>query len=270
MGIKVYDVSNLERINCRTGSEGYQAKYYADNKEHFIKTQASLSGILMRDWQVEVIASKLCKLLNIYSVEQHHCKVKNNDRVLDAVVSNNFEKEHKEFISFETLINKFDGSSTHESAFIKMSSYDKLNYCACMISKATKINIKHTFKYMLDLAIIDILVGNIDRHTRNFGVFWDSLYSRYSIARVFDNGMGLFENDYYRDNYNCIEDRMRNTYVAPYGEDPFDMLIILKKHININNIYKFQDIKLSDYKFPNEDAKIYFKEVLKQIRSEKI
>ena len=266
MGIKTYDIKDLERINSRTGSEGYQAKYYADNRKHFIKTQASLSGVLMNDWQVEIIASKLCKLLNIYSVEQHHCKVRNNNRILDAVVSNNFEQEYKELISFETLINKFDGSSTNESKFIKMSSFEKLNYCASMIAKITNINIKYTFKYMLDLAIIDILVGNVDRHTRNFGVFWDSFHCKYTIARVFDNGMGLFENDYYRDSYKCLDDRMRSTYVAPYGEDPFDMLEILKKNININKIYNFEKIKTSDYVFPNTDAKMYFSEVLKQIK----
>ena len=54
---------------------------------------------------------------------------------------------------------------------------------------------------MLNLAILDCLVGNCDRHTRNFGVFFNSSKGEFSIAPVFDSGMGLFEHDYYRDKY---------------------------------------------------------------------
>lgn len=118
---------------------------------------------------------------------------------------------------------------------------------------------------MLDLAVIDIIIGNTDRHTKNFGVFWDINNQKFKIARIFDNGMGLFENDSYRDFYDSIEDRMRNLYIEPYGEDPFDLIDIIKSKININNIYNFKDIRASDYKFPNNDSKLYFKEIIKRL-----
>ncbi|SFO07295.1 hypothetical protein SAMN04487831_10793 [Pseudobutyrivibrio sp. UC1225] len=91
---------------------------------------------------------------------------------------------------------------------------------------------------MIDLAVIDCLVGNVDRHTRNFGLFFNSNTGEYSIPLVFDNGMGLFEHDYYRDNYKSFEEAMNNVYVSPYGEDPFDFLLELNKKYHLRTLYK--------------------------------
>lgn len=265
-GIKIYNIADLEKYNCRSGSDGYQAKYFADSRKHFIKTQASLSGVLMNDWMVEIIASKLCDRLNINCVKQQHCKVRDEVKTLDAVVSKNFELDGWDFVSFESLLNRLSGESTQDSFFIRLGTIEKMEYCAKVIAKACNINYKYALKYMIDLAVIDILVGNNDRHTKNFGVFWDINNNKFSIAKIFDNGMGLFENDYYRDNYKNLQERMRNVYVAPYGEDPFDMIKILKNYININNIYNFGNIKSSELTFPNEDSKVYFKEILNELR----
>lgn len=265
-GVKIYNVEDLEVYSCRSGSDGYQAKYFADNRENFIKTQASLSGVLMKDWMVEIIASKLCDKLTINCVKQQHCKVRDSVKTLDAVVSRNFEMDGFDFISFESLLNRIHGESTQDSFFIRFNTLEKLEYCAKIIAKTCNINYKHALKYMIDLAIIDVLVGNNDRHTKNFGVFWNINSNKFSLAKIFDSGMGLFENDYYRDNYRNMQERMRNVYVSPYGEDPFDMIKILKNYVNINNLYNFNNIKSSELTFPNEDSKIYFKEILKEIR----
>lgn len=266
MGVKVYDIKNLEHIHCRTGSDGYQAKYYANDRKYFIKTQAKLSGVLMNDWQVEIIASKICDKLNINCVKQSHCRVKDSVKTLDAVISDNFELSGNEFVSFETLLNRLNGKSTSDSEFIKLNTSNKLRYCASIISKACNIDIKYSMKYMIDLAVIDILVGNIDRHTRNFGVFWNNKLNCYTIAKIFDNGMGLFENDDYRDRYKNINERLRTLYVSPYGEDPFDMIEILYNLVNLNSMYNFKSLKVSDYTFPNSDSKLYFSEILTKIR----
>ncbi len=49
--------------------------------------------------------------------------------------------------------------------------------------------------------------------------------------------MGLFENDPYRDEYRTFEEAMNHVYVAPYGEDPFDMLELLDKEYGLRSIY---------------------------------
>ena len=90
---------------------------------------------------------------------------------------------------------------------------------------------------MLDLAVIDCLVGNVDRHTRNFGLFYRNDNGCFEVPMVFDSGMGLFEHDNYRDRYESFDEAMRNVYVSPYGEDPFDMLQILDREYHLKKIY---------------------------------
>ena len=90
---------------------------------------------------------------------------------------------------------------------------------------------------MLDLAVVDCLVGNVDRHTRNFGLFFNAVTGRYEIPLLFDNGMGLFENDPYRDRYKSFDEAMNTVYVSPYGEDPFDMFRMLDEEFNLERMY---------------------------------
>ena len=49
--------------------------------------------------------------------------------------------------------------------------------------------------------------------------------------------MGLFEHDYYRDQYESFEEAMRNVYVSPYGEDPFELLEMLDKAFGLKTKY---------------------------------
>lgn len=85
--------------------------------------------------------------------------------------------------------------------------------------------------------MLDCLVGNVDRHTRNFGLFYNVHTGEFEIPLVFDSGMGLFENDPYRDEYRTFEEAMNHVYVVPYGEDPFDMLELLDKEYGLLSIY---------------------------------
>ena len=68
----------------------------------------------------------------------------------------------------------------------------------------------------------------------------------YSIPPVFDNGMGLFEHDYYRDEYKTFDEAMNNVYVAPYGEDPFEFLEELNRHFHLKDIYSPSEINYPD------------------------
>ena len=65
--------------------------------------------------------------------------------------------------------------------------------------------------------------------------------------------MGLFEHDYYRDQYASFEDAMHNVYVSPYGEDPFDFLQMLNDEFQLIEVYRgveeiaYPDILHTDY-----------------------
>ena len=54
--------------------------------------------------------------------------------------------------------------------------------------------------------------------------------------------MGLFEHDYYRDEYKSFDEAMNNVYVAPYGEDPFDFLQELNKQFHLKEVYATREI----------------------------
>ena len=139
-------------------------------------------------------------------------------------------------MSFESLINRI-GLFTNESYFVKLNAIEKLQWCAEQLSEIGNIDYDKKIKYMIDLAVIDCLVGNVDRHTRNFGLFYNTCSGQFEIPLIFDNGMGLFENDGYRDRYTSYDSAMMNVYVSPYGEDPFDMMDLLMKEWDLYSIY---------------------------------
>lgn len=234
--IPIFEFQKKDLILTRTDTDGFQMKALSHDRRLFIKSQAVISGIEMRDWAVEIIAADLANQLGIPCVQQHHCKFAFGDRKWDGVYSDNFEIDGYTFLSFESLI-ATKHLSTRDDSFIKLSSLDKLKWCARQISEIGGISYSEAEKYMLDLAVLDCLVGNVDRHTRNFGVFFSSISGEYKIPLIFDNGMGLFEHDYYRDNYKSFDEAMNNVYVSPYGEDPFDFLVELNKEFHIKERY---------------------------------
>ena len=238
--------SKKEKVLNRTDTNGYQLKGTTHNRRYFVKSQAIMSGVVLNDHLVEVIASDICRQLSIPCVQQKLCRFIYEGKSFEGVYSENFELDGYTFISFESLLNR-QGLSTKDEDFIALDSISKLKWCAKQLSVIGRLEYKDTLKYMLDLAITDCLIGNVDRHTRNFGLFYNAHSTRYEIPLVFDNGMGLFENDYYRDSHNTFDEAMRNVYVAPYGEDPFDMIIMLNEEFDLSNIYPaLQDLTYPD------------------------
>lgn len=248
-GISIHDIADIsafefqkkDMLITRTDTDGFQMKALSVDRRFFIKSQAVISGVRMQDWAVEIIAADIADQLGIPCVDQHHCGFAFGGRTWDGVYSKNFEIDGYTFISFETLIST-KNLSTKDDTFIRMKSIEKLQWCAGQISDICGIGYKDAEKYMLDLAVLDCLIGNVDRHTRNFGVFYNSNTGVYSIPLIFDNGMGLFEHDYYRDEYKTFDEAMNNVYVAPYGEDPFVFLRELNTHFHLKKIYKARKI----------------------------
>ncbi|MCR4566592.1 MAG: helix-turn-helix domain-containing protein [Pseudobutyrivibrio sp.] len=243
--IPTFEFQKKDFIISRTDTDGFQMKALSSDRKLFVKSQAIISGVDMRDWAVEIIAADIAKQLSIPCVGQQHCRFAFNNRVWDGVYSKNFEIDGYTFLSFEALIGTKQ-LSTKDDSFIKMGSIEKLKWCAKQISDICEVDYTDAERYMLNLAVLDCLVGNVDRHTRNFGVFFNSNTGEYSLPLVFDNGMGLFEHDYYRDNYNSFEEAMNNVYIAPYGEDPFDFLVELNQCFHLKSVYNVTDIDYLD------------------------
>lgn len=234
-------------IELRSCVDGYQPKFIVDNGEKFVKLQCQIGRTLRDDWRVEDIASRICVQLGINCVKQVPCKVRlklKNGKVLErlGVVSNNFEKLGYQFISYNRLL-EINDINPNSKEYVNLNTIDKIKYQVQIISKICEIGEKLLLKYMFDLATIDMLVLNQDRYFRNFGVFWNVQSGNYEIAPIFDNGMGLFENDTMFDNMNNLENCLRYSYIAPYGEDPFELLDMLKKKQAYRNYLKALNIK---------------------------
>ena len=234
--IPVFHFPKKDMILYRSDTDGYQMKAITPDRKYFVKAQAVMGGIKLRDWAVEIIAARLCRQFGIPCVEQKHCRFVYGGEELDGVYSLNFELDGYTFISFESLLER-NHRSTRDDEFIRMDAVSKLKWCAGQLSEIGHIDLGKAEKYMLDLAVIDCLVGNVDRHTRNFGLFYRNDNGCFEVPMVFDSGMGLFEHDNYRDRYESFDEAMRNVYVSPYGEDPFDMLQILDREYHLKKIY---------------------------------
>ena len=249
-------------LTLRTDADGYQLKAISHDRRWFVKSQAVIGGLKMNDWKVEITASDICDTLGIPHVLQKYCEFVYAGQIFNGVYSANFELDGKNFVSFERLLEKM-GLSSNDEEFISMDAMSKMNWCAEKLSKAGALPIDATLKYMLDLAVIDCLCGNVDRHTRNFGLFFDVNTKRFEIPLIFDNGMGLFEHDPYRDRYESYESAMNTVYVSPYGEDPFDMMKMLKENFKLHDLYpRYKDISYRQ-EYLSPFAKEYSERMLK-------
>lgn len=258
---KQFNVTDLKACETRSGTQGYQPKYYVDN--YFIKQQARIDGILMNDWQVEIFASKLCELLNIKSVIQKPCKIIKGINTYMGVYSENFEKKGVHFVPFKYLLDR-NKDDIRNYAFNSLSALDKLSLCCNIMSKYSGINYFELEAYMLKTALIDILVCNVDRHIKNFGVM--KTVNGYTVAPIFDNGMGFFESISNKSMYSSLDEIMREAYISPYGEDPFDMLKLLKCKYNLISYLNKHTLNQSlKWTFPNKYAKQYYFRILREI-----
>lgn len=255
-----FEFAKNDLLTVRTDTDGFQPKAISKDGKWFIKSQAIIGGARMNDWLVEIIASDVCMQLEIPCVLQKRCEFLYAGHSFDAVYSKNFEVEACSFVSFERLLERA-GGSMHDDEFIRMSPVEKLKWCAEKLSKAGNISYEETERYMVNLALIDCLVGNVDRHGRNFGLFYNSHTESYEIPMLFDNGMGLFEHDYYRDEYKTFDEAMRNVYISPYGVDPFDMLKILDDEFDLNKTYP----KLRNLQIKTDNISEFAKEYINRM-----
>lgn len=264
MEIERFVLTKENTLNYRSSTGGYQMKALSQNHETFIKAQAIISGVLMNDWLVELIASDFARSLGMPVVEQHECEVDYHGSTFKGVYSRNFELDGYEFISFQTLISR-NNLSTRDDSYIKLNATNKLRWCAHQISVSTNIPYNMCEKYMLDIAVLDCLVGNVDRHVHNFGVFYNVEKGMYETAGIFDSGMGLFEHDPYKDTYKTYEAAMGNVYVSPYGEDPFEMFDLLITEFDLS-IYPFEKLRMPK-RLPNIHAKRYLHDMFAKVKA---
>lgn len=256
--INVINVSKENVFFHSSGSNGYQMKFVKDDL--FLKASAIIRHKEVKDHLVEKIASDIAEDLDIPCVRQDICIIDYDGLIMNGVKSKNFNKEGIEYVPFRSFLD-FNRKSFIEEQMIKCSTVNKIALCSQVVSDCCEITKEEYNKYLIECAIIDCLVGNVDRHLKNFGLFVKG--DKYSVPLIFDNGMGMFENDPYKDSYKTLDDAYCYLYINPYGEDPFDMIDILLSEYDLKR-YDFTKIK-EPKEFPSDLAKIYFDKMLNYI-----
>lgn len=268
---RTFKVNSKQALRQRTGTDGYQPKFLVDEGKYFLKVQCKLSGEYMDDWRVENIASRVGTSLGFNIIKQNPCNVilteDRFERQLKGVYSVNFEQLGLKYRSFESIVNTVGIETKRNEAFIKMSNTDKMRWMASLIAKTTFITYNEYLDYLIKTAIIDIIVGNADRHTRNFGVVFNSNTQKDEIAPIFDCGMGLFEHDIWIKHNADFETALSQLYIEPYSEDPIRLLHDIDKDFGIKsklrkNLYK---LDISPNIFPSKKAYKYYKLILKEL-----
>lgn len=262
----MFRVNNNDALVSRTGTDGYQPKFIVNDGNNFVKVQCQLNRVLRDDWKVEYIASKLCLHFKIKAVIQKPCRVVisygNKEREYYGVVSDNFERNQLHFVSCERLFNK-NNDTMSTSYYRHCNVMNKIYNLVERLSKYSQLFYAQVLEYIFDMVFIDLLVLNSDRHSHNFGVFWNNRC--YERALLFDFGIGLFENSNDFDTLNTLEECLRYSYLEPFGEDPFD---VARQLLNDKNFQKYLEckrkngkIKLDKKLFPNDVSYIYFKKI---------
>ena len=55
-----FNFAKDDRVIRRTDTDGFQMKAITRDRRHFVKSQAVMAGVRLRDWAVEIIASDIC------------------------------------------------------------------------------------------------------------------------------------------------------------------------------------------------------------------
>lgn len=248
---------NPKIITQRSGTLGYQPKAYYNNSNTFVKCQYESRGILYDDWKVEILATQIGEQLGINTLTQNHCKVVVSEKMdaIDGVYSPYFLKGRESFVSYKRLLEVNNRSTDIEYEFNKLSSFEKMRWMIEGLVKMCEISRYDAFSYFIDLAVVDLLVCNVDRHFHNFGVILRK--NEFKLPPIFDCGMGMFT---YSSDFvgKSLAECLRQTYIEPYSEDPFVLFDELDKEFNLKGYLYGASIRLNELDLINDNGKEYF------------
>lgn len=170
-----FDSQNFIKLQLGTTSKGSQEKWQSIDNSYFLKGRFFYQNRYWNDDLVEVIASTIATQLHFDCVEQKLATIDHKDCSASRIFT-------EKFYSYA----KIDRCSDFEEYF----GTDRVKFVIDNIYNFCKVD---TTQYLAEICVLDFLIGNEDRHENNFGVFWDGLY--FKKAKIFDNGLGLFEHD---------------------------------------------------------------------------
>lgn len=178
--------SSIVLLENKSTSKGNQNKYYDLNNHLYIKEQFFYQGVYWKDSYVEYIVSRLSKMTDTLGIKIVHQKVVTLSNGKLACVSKDFcYNTDYEWISLGRLLNKLPIKELGKS-------YKVFTTLVNLVKDKCNIDITD---YLIVMIVFDYLIGNEDRHYNNIGVLRNQVTGEFSIAPLFDFGLGLFEHD---------------------------------------------------------------------------
>ena len=182
--LKVFDTKDLVSLQLGSTSKGNQEKWVEPNSGLWIKEQFYYQGKFWKDYLVEALASTIAEQMDLFGVpvlKQSICEIRSGSKQTIGVYSQDFCKDAN-YISFNRILENSRGEVDFQ-----MSAEERWNYLISVIM--SYFDVDYT-EYLTVMTLIDIIVGNEDRHLSNFGIMENG-----KLAPIFDFGLGLFEHD---------------------------------------------------------------------------
>lgn len=186
----------------------------------------------------EVIASKVFELLNI--PHANYKLLENKEKKVFYSVTPNFTSENIEFINANHIMASFPPAK---------QNINKYEY---FISCCEESGIKRELfeKDLVSMFFVDYILGNKDRHYRNFGFLRDSETLEWKgLAPVFDTGNSLFEgladidlhDNYFTDSINIEAKPFASNQQEQLNLIPFKKYCSDLRLDKLEGIYSFVD-----------------------------
>ncbi len=176
--LDVQDLSSVSLISPDNTSDGWlKKKWFIDNGERVLLKGGS--SPFMQEPFNEVLASEICKKLNIPHVE--YSIVQNDGRFFSAC---------KDFITPKTeLVSAWHIRNIQPKTNNESECTHLINCCRTLGMK----NIPEIEKQLCNMMVVDSIMANTDRHFNNFGFIRNPITLEWQgLAPVFDTGTSMF------------------------------------------------------------------------------
>lgn len=260
--LEVQDLSSISLLSPDNTSDGWlKKKWIIDNGERILLKGGS--GLIQQEPFNEVLASEICKRLEIPYVE--YSIVENEGHYFSAC---------KDFISPQTElvsawhIRNIKPKTNNESEYTHL-----INCC----KELGMNNIAEIEKQICNMIVLDSIVVNEDRHFNNFGFIRNPATLEWlGLAPVFDTGTSLFLNEPYRNLQTGVATISYKLKSKPFAKNHIEQVKKLpcSKYCNnlpfenLNNIDEiFYNIFSGNVDFP-QNRKSYLCNILKSRVSE--
>lgn len=213
----IYDLDELDIEIVGEIHFGTDFSYKHNGKMYYYKKAKNLEKIYN-----EIIAEKLAKKLNIPCC--HYIMSFHNNDV--GISSEMFDKEN--YVSMEDFLEsvygkrKIDSSNNLEAIWFALES------------RFDEETVKRVMDDIVKMFMFDILIGNIDRHTKNYGLIIKD--GRVELSKIFDNEEMLSDDSIYDGDYSILVGPEDYISIENFYQDP------------VNIFHKFFNVSASDYK----------------------